>query len=96
MTAGAKFQLGIGIKTIVIDGFCKRPFHQIGDACDQDDQVGHVADCLIGIAHPVIDMDGTGRGDQTDKKANTHQHLEAEPDKAHALATNGSQHHAQR
>ena len=96
MAARAELQLGMGIERIVVDRLGQRPFHHVGDACHQHDEVGDIAHRLIGIADAVIDMDRAGSCDQADEHADPDQHLESEGDKPHARAAHHGEDCAQR
>ena len=93
---GAELDLGIRIERVVVDRLDQGALHQVGRAGDQHEQIGDAADRLIGVAHLVIDVDRPGGRDHTDEQADADQHLKAEGDKPHTLATNGGQRRSHR
>src|SRR3546814_9981441 len=75
VAAGAELELGIGIDGIVVNRLSDRALNHVGDARDQHDQVRDVANGLIGVADPVVDMDGARGRDHADEETDADERL---------------------
>ena len=95
VSAGAELDLGIWIERVVVDRLDHGPLDHVGGAGDENEEDGNAADRLIGVAHPIVDMDRAGRGDEPDEQPDTDQDLETEGDQAHASAAHAREDRAE-